>query len=406
MNTNEQSDSDVSNHYPWLICVSFFLYEFLLHVIIGSFQTTMMDELHLTHTQFSLISTTAFVIVYGTMQLFVGVLVQRWGVRNCLAIALLLCTITTYLFSLTHYFILAFVLRMWMAAGCAFAYVCMMQTSMSIYPRPLQGFYIGLSNAIGTLGAILSGGPLIWCMSVFNLHWRVVMSFLSLIGMMLFCGLKYFSIPQRLHTKTHLTVPLLLYQPFFWAVALFGAFTFANLEYLSQNEGRQLLIGHGLSPIQSGFGITLIWIGYAVGSIITGWGYSRIKSPPRWMIICALFTAILFQLLLQIQTGWMLQCCMFLLGFLGSAQNLSFIYIKEFIKLEDRPIVYGVMMAMISLVLSINAPMIACYLDMAPHQNQDISILTLLTISMLVVMCMGIFIYNKETHQSHVKNTA
>lgn len=44
----------------WGVCALFFLYEFFLRTVMGSYQAAIMQDLHLTSFEFSILSTTIF----------------------------------------------------------------------------------------------------------------------------------------------------------------------------------------------------------------------------------------------------------------------------------------------------------------------------------------------------------
>ncbi|MDC0348985.1 hypothetical protein OAN21_01060 [Alphaproteobacteria bacterium] len=66
----------------WLICAIFYLYEFLLRTVIGTFQHPIVHDLDLTSFQFSILSSTMYLFIYAAMQIPVGLLVDRLGLKN------------------------------------------------------------------------------------------------------------------------------------------------------------------------------------------------------------------------------------------------------------------------------------------------------------------------------------
>lgn len=66
----------------WLICALFFLYEFLLRTILGTFQPSLMSQMHLTPVTFALLSSTVYNLMYGSMQIPVGFITERFGLKK------------------------------------------------------------------------------------------------------------------------------------------------------------------------------------------------------------------------------------------------------------------------------------------------------------------------------------
>lgn len=66
----------------WGLCAFFFVYEFSLRTIMGSYQSPLMHDLKLSAVQFSLLSTSIFLVIYGFMQIPVGIIANRIGLKK------------------------------------------------------------------------------------------------------------------------------------------------------------------------------------------------------------------------------------------------------------------------------------------------------------------------------------
>ena len=58
----------------WLTCAAFFMYEFLLRTILGTFEHQIISDLDLSILTFSILSSTAYQLTYGIMQIPVGII--------------------------------------------------------------------------------------------------------------------------------------------------------------------------------------------------------------------------------------------------------------------------------------------------------------------------------------------
>ena len=108
----------------WMIAAFFFLYEFFLRTFVGSVAHQIIPQLHLTVEKFALIGS-AYYIAYGVMQIPVGILVDKFGVKRVMLFATLMCVFATFLFSHATDFAFAFVSRFLMGFGSSFAFVCL-----------------------------------------------------------------------------------------------------------------------------------------------------------------------------------------------------------------------------------------------------------------------------------------
>ena len=96
-----QADNKLTLRGTWIwgITAIFFVYEFMGRVMLGSFQTPIMSDVNLTLVEFSLVSSTFYQVIYGTMQMPVGFLADRFGLKKSLTLAALLCAAAMLWFS-------------------------------------------------------------------------------------------------------------------------------------------------------------------------------------------------------------------------------------------------------------------------------------------------------------------
>lgn len=169
----------------WLICVFFYLYEFLLRTILGTFQQPIMHELNLTQVQFALLSSTSYLLVYGLMQIPVGIIVDRFGLKKSMFVAVLICALSNLGFGFVTTYEMAVFNRILMGLGSSFGFVCLLVAVYDWMPKPNIAFFIGLSQFFGTLGPMLAGGPLNTLASTGIVGWREIFIALAGIGIIL-----------------------------------------------------------------------------------------------------------------------------------------------------------------------------------------------------------------------------
>ncbi len=66
----------------WLTCAVFFMYEFLLRTILGTFEHQIISDLDLSILTFSILSSTAYQLTYGIMQIPVGIITDKLGLKK------------------------------------------------------------------------------------------------------------------------------------------------------------------------------------------------------------------------------------------------------------------------------------------------------------------------------------
>ncbi len=116
----------VKGTFIWLICAAFFLYEFLLRTVIGTFQHPIMYDLELTTFQFAILSSTVYLFIYAVMQIPVGLLVDRIGLKKSLLIGASICALSSIGFGLSYGYTTAIFFRFLTGLGSSFGFICLL----------------------------------------------------------------------------------------------------------------------------------------------------------------------------------------------------------------------------------------------------------------------------------------
>lgn len=68
-----------------------FMYEFLLRTILGTFEHQIIADLDLSILTFSILSSTAYQLTYGVMQIPVGIITDKLGLKSSYTSDISLC---------------------------------------------------------------------------------------------------------------------------------------------------------------------------------------------------------------------------------------------------------------------------------------------------------------------------
>lgn len=124
-----------------------------------------------------------FLYSYVIMQLFVGILLDRYNVRLFIALAILLCAIACIIFAHSKHLWIAQISRASMGIGVAFATVGYMKI-ISIWFRPNQfAFLAGLLGSSAMLGALFGQAPLAWLIQ--TIGWQKSLQGIGIVGLIL-----------------------------------------------------------------------------------------------------------------------------------------------------------------------------------------------------------------------------
>lgn len=395
----------------WGICALFFLYEFLLRTVMGTYQHPIMADLHLSSFQFSFISTTVFLIIAGLMQIPVGFIVDNIGLKKSLLIGTLTCAASVVGFAYCYSFPLAVLFRLTMGIGAAFGFICLLMAVYDWMPHRYLGIFIGLSQFIGTMGPMLAAGPLDSLSSTYGVHWRHIFLYLGVAGMIL--ALLTLAFVKNNVNKTgnftilyyseNLSKSIIKlfsrFQP--WYLAIFSACIYFTVEYLSENEGRTFLSYKGISLNSASYMLTISWIGYAIGCPLLGLISDLLQRRKIVMITCAwIGFATMIAILYGTQKEF-LQVAFFFLGFSAAGQSVAFATISEHFKKQFIAVGFALNNAIILIFAAINAPLIGILLDNQSRINQItlteyISVFNVLVAIFAVAIVISTF-YIRET---------
>lgn len=397
----------------WIICAIFFLYEFVLRTIIGTFQHPIMYDLELTTFQFSLLSTTVFIFIYASMQIPVGFIVDNIGLKKSLFIASLVCTVSAFGFAYSYNYSFAIFYRMLMGFGASFGFICLLISVHEWMPSKHNAVFIGLSQFIGTIGPMLAAGPLDTLYTSSNINWRIIFTALGIIGIMIFILValfvennqqtsgKYIVLARPEKVKSGVSKLFSNSAP--WFIAAFSGCVYFAVEYLSENEGRSFIALKGFSLNTASYMLTIAWLGYAIGCPILGFISDIIKRRKTVMVFASMCSLLSILSIMFFTNKHFLFTAFFILGISSSGQTIGFAMSIE--SFQKRFIAIGLALnnAVIGMVIALNAPAIGKIIDRvstpeAPPQLEHYYIaFSVLVAASLIALIVSLF-FIKETY--------
>lgn len=332
--------------FIWGIAAFFFLYEFFLRTFLGSLEPQIMASLRLNATSFSILGS-CYYLTYGLMQIPVGIIVDRVGVKLTMSFAALVCGVAALLFAGAQGFGTGLAGRLLMGFGSSFAFIALLVIAREWFPRKNFGLFAGLSQLIGTMGPILAGGPLVLFLKAEGLDWRQLIGGLAFVGIgiavvsFIFVRIPKHSNPdaiQLLKPRMPLRqqVMMLLTNRQAWYVAVYSALIYTAIATLGAIWGERVLMAKGLNQEAAADAVSVLWIGYALGCPATGFVSDQIKRRRTVLIALGLLAMVATGLLRWVHDGSFLlfASVFFMIGFAGGAQNVGFATIVE--KVTDR----------------------------------------------------------------------
>lgn len=379
MNTHHPSAFNKAfNGYSLLIiclCAGFQFYKYLLQVYPSIITVQLMKEFNLTGAELGNLTAT-FYYSFIFVQLFVGILLDRFGTRLIASIAILSSALGVLFFSQSHSILCACLSRGLIGASVAFSTITYIKLTSIWVPNKYYAFVNGLLATATMTGVIFSEIPLSLCIN--ELGWRACLLIIGLMGLawaiLFFLIVRDTSNLKANHALTTKTKSQLKnYIQVFtntqnWLLLCYGGLTFAPISVFGGLWGYPFLQqAYQLNKMQAGTMISLIFLGLGLGSPIIGIisGYLDDRRNIMFystLLSCVSISLVLYCLWLPL---WLVGVLLFTFGFALGGYLLAFVLGKELNSLNVTATVVGMINIGDALLTGITEPAIGKLLDMS-----------------------------------------
>lgn len=358
----------------WSLAALFYFYEFLLRVSPSVMVPELMSSFGVTASVVGVLSA-SYLYAYAPMQLPVGLLMDRYGLKRILTLASLACGVGALLFAMAEELWVAGCGRLLIGASSAFGFVAMVYVSSHWFPTRKRAFLIGMANSIAMLGASAGTGPL--TNSVHDYGWRSTMGVFGLFGVLLAvaiclvlrCDQRDIKVegeiePAKVHLLEHLKQ--VARRGSSWVngmVAMLFYMTttaFAGLWGLSFVE-----TAYGVSKEMAGYAMSMVFAGWLVGGPLTGLLSDLIGTRTMTLRlgivgVLACLVPVLYFPSIPIYAVYIL---LFLVGFFSSAELLNFSLAIELNSTRAKATAAAFTNCLISLGDAVIQPLVGFLLD-------------------------------------------
>jgi len=325
--------------FIWCLAVIFYFYECFLRVFPNTLSQNFINSFHINAEHFSVLGS-SFFISYALMQVPVGILIYKYGVRLLLIIATFLCSLNVLGFSYSTNLYLAVFFRFLMGIGAAFGYISLLSLALNWFSSKHFGFFSGLSQFLGSIGPLLAGAPLAYATLHVNNNWQLIFRWFSIFGLILGFAYIFFikNKPQKKDQIVFLEHPKKFSECFFFLKKLQIIFiiTYTGLVYVAMPIigsywGVLYLQARNFPKPLAAFLSSMIWLGYSLTSPIIGKISDKTRRRNPCMAITALigFIGSIFLLFIPSNNIYFLFFVFISIGIASSGQILSFAAITE-----------------------------------------------------------------------------
>ena len=328
----------------WLICLLgaiFYCYEYMLRIEPSVMIPELMRQFSVTAASFGLV-TALYYYAYTPMQIVVGVLIDRYGTRLILTLAVLSCTLGSLLFSTSNSLYVAGAGRFLIGFGSAFAFVGVLKLAAEWLPKHHFALFTGFATGLGMVGAMV--GDVELSVLVHQIGWRHTLYIGTFVGLILIpiIWLLVRDTPKWREThagrKTSFSDTFaglwqMIKNPQMWFAGIIGCAFFLSLTVFGELWGIPFVRSvYHISHHQAAFVCSLVFAGWLVGAPFNGWLSDKSKTRKLPLIIGGILSLLVILIIIFKPINislYLLYALVFLFGFFSSVQIICFAVGRE-----------------------------------------------------------------------------
>ncbi|MDR1551758.1 MAG: MFS transporter [Holosporaceae bacterium] len=418
---------------PWIIwgiANVFYLYEVILRVSPSVMTEGLMSHYHITAGVLG-IMISFFYYSYTLLQVPCGLILDKVGPRNLVGSSVILSTIGTLLFAATDIVGVAAFGRCMVGAGAACAFISCLQIASVVFPIKSFAIFAGITNMMGTAGALCGGFPVAKCTNALGIHgWRNTEYLLAVVGVMI-AIVAFTFIPKTMQLVDHNSVSRsfsaifkqvmrnrqiilvglvggFMYLPVsafseLWAVPFFSAEDSFSGASMPNNE---------IAALAS----SMLFIGFAVGSVPVAMLAKKVGGYMKIIRVAIIAVALLFIPLIYVKSMLLSFLIMFVIGLLTAAEVLVFTCAKNNESAKNSGTAIAFANGLLMLVGAVFQPVLGMLLDVfwagecsvngAPIYSQECYQKAILTLPICLILAYGLSLFVRETMHMEKENSS
>ena len=361
----------VLRYSPWFLGALFFLVDYIIRVSPSVLTTQLMNTFHVNAFAIGLFSG-YFYYAYIGMQIPVGILVDHYGPKRLLIASILVCALSTLIFSNTHTIAIGYFSRVLMGFGASFAFVGTLKLISLDFGPERFALLAGITQAMGMLGAMIGQGPM--ALLYGKISWRLVMTGLSIFFIILSLGILFLVKNNKVlkhdpefanTTKISQALKAVLTNTQNWLNCLFVGFLYAPSACFGEQWGAPFLSANqSISIAAAGHETGVMFIGLAIGCPVLGWISDYFKTRVKVMRLSAVFCLVLLTSVIYGNLSpFSSTVCLFFYGLFNGAIVVSYTMASEINARQFTGIALGIANMSSVLVGALLIPVVGFVLD-------------------------------------------
>jgi MFS family permease len=318
------------------LCALFLFYKYIVQNFPSIMPAQIMEAFHLQGLGLGMLSGVYF-WTYLIVPLFVGIILDRFGVRWVTGFAIMICALGMYSFAVAKSLNLAIWSRALVGVGVSFATVAYLKLASTLFEKKYYALLTSFLVFSGMIGAVCGQMPLAWLMNLTG--WRESLKIVALMGAILSFGFMVFVIEHSSHESDNKNQEN-IWQDMItifkskqnWLLTAYSGLAFSPVVIFCGLWGNPFLqTAFGLSEIIAPSLISMVFLGLALASPVFAKISEYANNRLALMIYTTLLSALCLFLVIYVQPmpNWLIGSLLFLFGFSLGAFPLVFVIGKE-----------------------------------------------------------------------------
>ncbi len=333
-------------YQAWFAIAIFYLFQYILRAFPNIMFAEMRPSLEMTASEYGFFGALNL-YTYAALQIPLGILLDRFGVRKIVLCGIFICLIGVVLMLNRQNQELAYLSRLLIGAGSSCGFMSAIKLITDYMPAGKKGFLIGFTLTIGTVGAAISSNLIIIFFARFD--WQLTIILLLVVGVLIFFNCIK-NLPKAdnnadAHSKIQLKslieiitnkniiyysiASIALYAPFSGVADIWGGNFLQQKLNLSSNNSSMISM--------------LMYIGLGVGSVIIPSFVERRKITDQIILISMILVGLSFSVFIYapINDIKVLLILAMVIGFLCAAEMVCFTGLSNYVNKNNSGLAIG-----------------------------------------------------------------
>jgi len=324
---------------PWLIwgvAALFVLFQFMLQGSTSVMVPYLIHDFKINMVDIGILSA-SFIFTYIALQVPTGILIDRYGPRLLLSIAIVFTAVACFVFAKSHEYWLAVSSRLMMGFFTAPALVATLYLGSLWFPANRFALICGLTEAAGMLGGAIGAGFLPYGVKAFG--WRFTMIICAVIALLIAILIRLFVREKVKHSavvpgsgNTLNQLRYLIKIPQVWYNSIYAGLMFSlTAAFASLWCVPYLMHVYNVDLTKAGGACSMMFLGMVIGSPFWGWISDRMERrlPAMMFGTIASIFCLNWVIYYSHMPFWMMTTLLFTLGFVCSVYIIPYAIVRE-----------------------------------------------------------------------------